>query len=88
MQFPVGPFLLDLAYPHIRLAIEYDGRDHRTAERALRDLRREAYLTRLGWGVLRLDAATVFAPRAAAIRIHRELVARGGADAAPLTALW
>jgi hypothetical protein len=88
LQFPVGPFLLDLAYPQIRLAIEYDGRDHRTAERAARDLRREAYLTRVDWDVLRLDAATVFAPRAVAIRVHRELVARGAASAAPLQARW
>ncbi len=88
LQFPVGPFLLDLAYPEIRLAIEYDGRDHRTAERAVRDLRREAYVTRLGWDILRLDAATVFSPRAVAIRVQRELVARGAASAAPVTARW
>jgi very-short-patch-repair endonuclease len=77
LQFPVGPFLLDLAYPEQRLAIEYDGRDHRTAARALRDLRREAYLTRQGWDVLRLEARTVFDPREVAIRVHRELVVRG-----------
>ena len=88
LQFPVGPFLLDLAYPQIRLAIEYDGREHRTAERAVRDLRREAYLTRLGWEVLRLDAATVFNPRVTAIRIQRELVARGATHATPLTTRW
>ena len=88
LQFPVGPFVLDLAYPEIRLAIEYEGRDHRTAERAVRDLRREAYLTRLGWDMLRLDAATVFAPRAVAIRVQRELVARGASSAAPVTARW
>jgi very-short-patch-repair endonuclease len=87
LQFPVGPFLLDLAYPEIRLAIEYDGRDHRTAKRAVRDLRREAYLARLDWNVLRLDAATVFAPHAVAIRVQRELVARG-ASATPLQARW
>lgn len=88
LQFPVGPFLLDLAYPDVRLAIEYDGKDHRTPGRALRDLRREAYLTRVDWDVLRLDAATVFTPSAAAARVQRELVARGAADAAPLVALW
>jgi very-short-patch-repair endonuclease len=77
LQFPVGPYLLDLAYPSIRLAIEYDGRDHRTAERAIRDLRREAYVTRCDWDVLRLRASTVHNPREVAIRVHRELVSRG-----------
>jgi hypothetical protein len=84
LQFPVGPFLLDLAYPEIRLAIEYDGRDHRTAERAIRDLRREAYVTRRDWEVLRLPAATVFSPREVAIRVRRELVARGAVDPTPI----
>ena len=84
LQFPVGPFLLDLAYPEIRLAIEYDGRDHRTAERAIRDLRREAYVTRRDWDVLRLPAGTVFSPREVAIRVHRELVARGAVDPTPI----
>jgi hypothetical protein len=84
LQFPVGPFLLDLAYPEIRLAIEYDGRDHRTAERAIRDLRREAYVTRRDWDVLRLPAGTVFSPREVAIRVHRELVVRGAVDPTPI----
>jgi len=88
-QFPVGPFLLDLAYPEIRLAIEYDGREHRTAERALRDLRREAYLTRESWDVLRLEARVVFDPRQVAVRVHRELVARGAVSRAPVgPPLW
>jgi hypothetical protein len=54
----------------------------------VRDLRREAYLTRLDWDVLRLDAATAFNPPATAIRIQRELVARGATPAVPLTARW
>jgi len=88
-QFPVGPFLLDLAYPEIRLAIEYDGREYRTAERALRDLRREAYLTRESWDVLRLEARVVFDPRQVAVRVHRELVARGAVSRAPVgPPLW
>jgi hypothetical protein len=36
----------DLAYPHVRLAIEYDGAEHRTQRRARRDLIREAALRR------------------------------------------
>ncbi len=30
LQHPVGPYRLDMAYPHVRLGIEYDGRDHLT----------------------------------------------------------
>jgi hypothetical protein len=37
LQFPVGPYFLDLAYPAIGLAIEYDGREHLITERAMRD---------------------------------------------------
>jgi very-short-patch-repair endonuclease len=59
LQHPVGPYLLDLAYPDLKLAIEYDGREHLIPERALHDLRRQAYLTRAGWEVLRFPAATV-----------------------------
>jgi very-short-patch-repair endonuclease len=58
-QHPVGPYRLDLAYPAIRLGIEYDGRDHLTPQRALRDLDRQAHLTAAGWTVLRFGAADV-----------------------------
>lgn len=50
---------LDLAYPDLKIAIEYDGIEHRTQQRAHRDLRREADLVRLGWTILRFDADTV-----------------------------
>src|SRR4051794_22018086 len=75
LQHPVGPFLLDLAYPAIRLAIEYDGEAHRGQERALRDLARQAHLTDAGWTVLRFTAAQVMGrPRWVAARVRRELV--------------
>ncbi len=67
LQHPVGPYLLDLAYPDRMLAIEYDGREHLTPERARRDLARQAYLTRAGWEVLRFPAVTV-------LRYPREIV--------------
>jgi very-short-patch-repair endonuclease len=51
---------LDLAYPSVKLAIEYDGGDHREQEQAHKDLLREAALVRLGWTILRSDAGTVF----------------------------
>jgi very-short-patch-repair endonuclease len=75
LQHPVGPFLLDLAYPGIRLAIEYDGEAHREQVRAMRDLDRQAYLSAAGWKVLRFTAAQVLRrPRWVAARIREELV--------------
>lgn len=59
LQHPVGPYWLDLAYPDLMLAIEYDGREHLTPERARHDLARQAYVTREGWEVLRFPAVTV-----------------------------
>lgn len=50
---------LDLAYPSVKLAIEYDGEDHRDQERAHKDLLREAALVTQGWTILRFDALTV-----------------------------
>src|SRR5689334_15396522 len=38
LQVPVGPYRLDMAYPELRLGIEYDGREHLDQRRALRDL--------------------------------------------------
>ncbi|MBW0117155.1 endonuclease domain-containing protein [Pseudonocardia abyssalis] len=66
LQHPVGPYLLDLAYPELLLAIEFDGRELRTRERALRDLRREAYLERAGWDVAVPRRRRVAPPRVAA----------------------
>ncbi|MGQ0576128.1 MAG: DUF559 domain-containing protein [Pseudonocardia sp.] len=70
-------FLLDLAYSELLLAIEYDGAEHRTAERARRDLRREALLAAAGWTVLRFSAADVLhRPWYVARRVRHELARR------------
>lgn len=69
---------LDLAYPEVKLAIEYDGRDHRGQEQAHKDLLREAALVRLGWTVLRFDAHAVhFRPARIAGTVAYELRRRG-----------
>ncbi len=59
LQHRVGPYLLDLAYPELKIAVEYEGREHLTPARARRDLRRQAYLTAAGWTVLRFPASVV-----------------------------
>ena len=74
LQHPVGPFFLDLAYPALRLAIEYDGDAHRTQGRAMRDLDRQAYLSHHNWKVLRFTAAQVlYRPWEVAARVRYEL---------------
>jgi very-short-patch-repair endonuclease len=67
---------LDLAYPEVKLAIEYDGRGHRDQERAHKDLLREAARVELGWTILRFDARTVYlhpaqVARTVAYELHR-----------------
>ncbi|HVL86075.1 MAG TPA: DUF559 domain-containing protein [Pseudonocardia sp.] len=44
---------LDLAYPDVRLAIEYDGEEHFGEERNRRDRRRDLAIADLGWDTLR-----------------------------------
>jgi very-short-patch-repair endonuclease len=55
----VGPARLAMAYPDLMVAVEYDGREHLDADRALRDLHRATYLGGCGWRVLRFRAAVV-----------------------------
>jgi very-short-patch-repair endonuclease len=70
-------YYLDLAYPDVLLAIEYDGADHRRQARARRDLWREAALTELGWKILRFDADVVlFRPERIVLEVRTELAAR------------
>jgi len=70
-------YYLDLAYPDLRIAVEYDGADHRTQERARRDLEREAALVSAAWRVLRFDAHVVlFAPERIVAAVRAVLAAR------------
>jgi very-short-patch-repair endonuclease len=88
LQHAVGPYELDLCYPAVRIAIEYNGRDHLDPDRALRDLRREAYLTNAGWIVLRFGAYLVLRrPDLVADRVRARLVAAARTAGLPLEAL-
>jgi hypothetical protein len=71
-------FALDLAYPEVKLAIEYNGADHLRPDRALRDLEREQLLVAAGWRIVRFGAVTaLYHPRTIAARVRHELRARG-----------
>jgi very-short-patch-repair endonuclease len=88
LQHPVGPYALDLAYPAVRIAVEYNGRDHLDPDRALRDLDREAYLTAAGWTVLRFGAYLVLRrPDRVAARVRARLLVAADAAGLPLAAL-
>jgi very-short-patch-repair endonuclease len=50
-EHPIGPFITDFACLERKLVIELDGGYHDTCGQ--RDVNREAYLTRLGWTVIR-----------------------------------
>jgi very-short-patch-repair endonuclease len=59
-QCPQGPYSLDFACLAARLAIEVDGEAHDRGDRPERDARRDAYLRKCGFTVLRISAAEVF----------------------------
>ncbi len=69
-EYVVGRFIVDLAAPSRRLAVEIDGGYH--ARIAAKDARRDRELARLGWRVLRLDAALVVSDLDAALKRVRK----------------
>jgi very-short-patch-repair endonuclease len=70
-------YRLDLAYPELRIAVEYDGEEHRGQARARRDLLREADLASAGWRILRFDAAVAMRrPHQIVAEVRAELAAR------------
>lgn len=59
-QLKVGPYHLDFAIPHVKLGIEADGRAyHSDPAQISRDQSRDAYLTRLGWTILRFSGSKI-----------------------------
>lgn len=57
-------FYIDLGYPFLKIAIEYDSEEHRTNRRQWqRDLHKDEVLHQLGWVVLRISIADVVSPQ-------------------------
>lgn len=73
-QVPLGRFVADFAAPAARLVVEVDGGYH-AAQRA-RDAQRDRALARLGYRVLRLEAALVMQQPLAALARVRDALAR------------
>ena len=73
-QVPIaGRFVVDFLAARERLIVEVDGGYH--ACRAAADARRDRSLLRLGYRVLRLDAALVVSELPVALRLIREALA-------------
>lgn len=63
---------VDLAYPDLRIAIEYEGDGHRTDKRQWRtDIRRQRDLEDRGWTVIRLTELDLRDTGAIIARIRR-----------------
>jgi very-short-patch-repair endonuclease len=72
-QVPIGRFIADFACLSARLVIEVDGGYH--VERSAADARRDAYLARLGFCVLRIPANLVTGDVSAALALVRGALA-------------
>ncbi|MBT2516509.1 DUF559 domain-containing protein [Streptomyces sp. ISL-90] len=67
----------DLAYPDLRIAIEYEGDDHRDAGRWHRDIERRELFEDAGWRVIRVTSRAVFhEPERLIARVRRACEAR------------
>ncbi|WP_175525247.1 endonuclease domain-containing protein [Microbacterium sp. cf046] len=66
---------VDLAYPELRIAIEYEGDQHRTDQRQWhRDIEKHERLADLGWRVIRVSRDQVFRdPASIAQRVRRAI---------------
>lgn len=65
-QVPLGPYIVDFLAPRERLIVEVDGGCH--AERVAADRRRQRWLEKQGYRVVRVAAVTVLREPAAAVR--------------------
>jgi hypothetical protein len=69
---------VDLAYPHLRIAIEYEGDQHRTDPRQWqRDIEKHEALADLGWRVIRVSRDHVFSdPESISRRVRAAIAAQ------------
>jgi very-short-patch-repair endonuclease len=73
-ETPVGPYIADFAWLSARIIVEVDGDSHETEFGRTHDVRRDAFLSRQGFKVLRFDNADVISsPDIIAIMLEREL---------------
>ncbi|MDP4085779.1 MAG: DUF559 domain-containing protein [Bacillota bacterium] len=73
-QVPSGRFSIDIALPAYHIAIECDGKDnHSTPKQKAHDRRKDQYLRKNGWKVLRFSGSRIYRDMKAIIaRIEKE----------------
>lgn len=54
LQFPLGKYFVDFAFPKYKVAIEYDGKFHQ--EQSKYDKQRDLDLKKLGWDTIRITS--------------------------------
>lgn len=55
VQYRVGKYRLDYAWPAIKVALEADGPHHWHPDNAIKDVARDSWLRSQGWLVFRVD---------------------------------
>ena len=68
---------LDLAWPELKIGIEYDGAHHRDPGQHSRDLRRHNALRARGWIVIQIDARQFADPEQVVALVRQLLAGRG-----------
>lgn len=66
-QVKIGPYRADFVLPQHRLVIEADGKQYHQDRKAY-DRRRDAYMRKLGWKVVRFSGRQIYRDRAAILR--------------------
>jgi len=66
-QHPIGPYIADFACISAKLVIELDGATHATDEQHARDMRRDAYMAKRGWRVIRLKNEDIYTDLASVV---------------------
>lgn len=59
-QHPIGPYIADFACVSACLVVEVDGATHSTGTEIARDRRRDAYMAKQGWRILRITNEDVY----------------------------
>lgn len=73
-----GQYRLDIAWPHLKVAVEYDGEHHRGSEQHAKDLVRWNRLRAAGWIVIAVTASNITTGRDEFVdQLHAALRSRG-----------
>lgn len=80
-QYPLGPYVIDLAFPQVRLLVEVDGAAHHSSPRAqARDDRKDALAAAEGWRLLRVPQFMITRHPEEAVRTVVDAYVQPGAE--------